>query len=66
MSKPFDEHEYCRELARIWFTLQERAKELVGAVELNHSLYYANGRVIQRIANFLVKREAQSTTSAPD
>jgi hypothetical protein len=51
-----DRDKFQREVARMWFTLQERTKEVIGAVELNHSLYYANPRVIQRIADFLADR----------
>lgn len=60
-AQPLDEAGFGRELARIWFTLAERAKELVGAVELNHSIYYANARAISEIAGFLAGRPATET-----
>lgn len=44
---------YEMNLARLWFTLEERAKEISGAVELYHSLYYSNPAVVQQIATFL-------------
>jgi hypothetical protein len=51
--QPIDEGSFERELARTWFTLEERAREVSGAVELNHALYYSNPDVIARIAAFL-------------
>jgi hypothetical protein len=49
--------EFSRHLARVWFTLLERGKEMTGAVELNHSVYYANPQVIRRVAAFLAGGE---------
>ena len=59
---PLDEAGYRREVAQIWFTLQERTRELVGAVELNHSLYYANPHVVRRIADFLASASRAEPT----
>jgi len=47
-------------LAQIWFTLEERIKEVSGAVELNHSLYYSNPYVLEEIAKFLAHSEEPS------
>lgn len=43
------EDEFKTELAKNWFTLEERVKE----IELVHSLYYTNDNVIECIAKFL-------------
>jgi hypothetical protein len=47
--------QYEDDLARAWFTLEERAKEAFGAVELIHSLYYTNPTVIDEISKFLAE-----------
>lgn len=46
---------YKEELAMIWFTFEDRKEEIVGSIELIHSLYYSNDRVINSIAYFLEK-----------
>ena len=48
---------YKEHLARLWFTLEERASELGGSVELVHSLYYSNERVVSAVAAFLATGE---------
>jgi hypothetical protein len=45
--------EFGEGLARICFTAEERIKEIIGAVELTHSLYYSNDGVIRAIVRFL-------------
>jgi hypothetical protein len=47
--------QYEDQLARAWFTLEERAKETFGAVELIHCLYYTNPTVIEEISRFLAE-----------
>jgi len=42
-----------RELKITTLAIEERAKEITGLVELNHSLYHSNQVVIARIASFL-------------
>lgn len=45
--------QFKQELALNWFTVNERLKEICGAVELTHSTYYSNQEVIEAIARFL-------------
>ncbi|MCH9004759.1 MAG: hypothetical protein IH838_05645 [Proteobacteria bacterium] len=52
-SPKLEREEFSEELARIWFTAEERIKESIGAIELTHSLYYSNNEVIRAIARFL-------------
>ncbi|MGZ8944316.1 MAG: hypothetical protein ACXW1W_02710 [Methylococcaceae bacterium] len=42
------------QLMRTTIAIEERIQELVGLVELNHSLYYSNTAVVDRIARFLI------------
>ena len=42
-----------RELQEKTLAIEERLKELSGAVELNHSTYYTNETVIEMVADFL-------------
>jgi hypothetical protein len=52
---PLTREQYEDGLARAWFTLEERAKEAFGAVELIHCLYYTNPTVIEEISKFLAE-----------
>ena len=44
-----------RDLALNVVALEERIKEIVGNIDLNHSWYYTNEDVIRMIANFILK-----------
>lgn len=48
-----EQEQFINDLAQINFTIEERIKELTGAVELNHSMYYSNDKIISQIAEFL-------------
>jgi hypothetical protein len=55
---------YTEHLARLWFTLEARASELGGSVELVHSLYYSNERVVSAVASFLATGEVPAGSSS--
>jgi len=58
---------YTEHLARLWFTLEERASELGGSVELVHSIYYSNERVVAAIAAFLANGDVPAgSVSEPE
>ena len=52
---PEDRKTLASELKCTCVAIEERIKEVIGAVELNHSTYYTNSKVIDAIAQFLKK-----------
>ncbi len=48
--------DFRNQLARTWFTLEERLKEVTGSVELVHCLYYSNPKTVEEIAKFILKK----------
>lgn len=46
-------NDFNEKLAKITFSVEERAKEVTDSIELNHSHYYNSDKVIANIAKFL-------------
>lgn len=52
---------FVRHMARTWFAVEERLKEVSGSVDLNHSRYYASEPIVSRIADFIIACEEVTT-----